>query len=207
MARSAHAAAASAVKVADPDRLPHVVEASRHIARVLRRERLPVLGLCPASDDVAVLPAAVQVGVALGEQLGAPVALIDINARWSALASGAPAPGAVPGEAPPLDGAGLLRTRWLQGDKLALLSLPPQASIGAGLVEMARILRSGRTMFEQLLVDLTGLERLGEHLSAAAMCDALVFVARTGLTTEDDLLRLARSYAMSRCLGVILTGA
>src|SRR4051794_6944834 len=125
MARSAHAAAA--VQVADPDRLPQVVEASRHIARVLRRERLPVLGFCPASDDVAVLPAAVQVGVAIGEQVGAPVALIDINARWSAFAPGPGSPtlpGAPGFDAPPtLDGAGLLRTRWLQGDKLALLSL------------------------------------------------------------------------------------
>lgn len=197
MPRSAHAAAA--VQVADPDRLPAVVEASRHIARVLRRERLAVLGLVPAGDDVAVLPAAVQIGVALGEQSGAPVALIDINARWSALP---PAP-----DVPTLDGSGLLRTRWLAGEKLALLSLPPLSSIGAGLVEMARILRSGRSMFEQLLVDMTGLERLGEHLSAASMCDALVFVARARSTTEHDLERLKRAFPRTRCLGVILTGA
>ncbi|MCS6912876.1 MAG: hypothetical protein RMK29_05300 [Myxococcales bacterium] len=189
---------AATLQVADPERFPEVVEAARHIARLIRRERLAVLGFCPASDAAAVLPAAAQVGVALAEQSGSPVALIDINARWSALPP--------PPDAPTLEGSGLLRTRWLSSDKLALLSLPPQASIGAGLVEMARILRSGRTMFEQLLVDMTGLDRLGEHLSAAAMCDALVFVARALKTTEQDLERLQRDFATCRCLGVILTG-
>lgn len=191
---------AAAVQVIRPEHQPEVVEASRHIARVLRREQLPVLGLCPASDSVAVLPAAVQIGVALSEQSRAPVALIDINARWSAL----PAP-ALP-DAPTLDGAGLLRTRWLSGNKLALLSLPPRVSIGTGLLEFDRIIRSGRSMFDQLLVDLTGLERLGEHLSAASLCDALVYVARARVTTERDLERLQRAYGSQRCLGVILTG-
>lgn len=190
--------AAHVVKVVDPQEQPGVIEQSRHIARVLRRENLKALGLCPASDEVAVLPAAVQIGVALAEQSGAPVALVDVNARWSALPP--------PRRAGTLSGDSLLLTRWLAGDRLALLSLPPEASIGAGLVEMARLLHSGRSMFEQVLIDLTGLERLGEHLAAAAMCDALVLVARAGQSSEDDLLRLRHAFSGHQLLGVILVG-
>jgi hypothetical protein len=186
---------ASAVEVIAAEALPEVAEQSRHIARVLRQTPLSVLGLCPASDEVAVLPAAVQIGVALAEQSGAPIALLDVNARWSAVPRGTT-----------LLGDSLLLTRWLAGDRLALLSLPPDASVGAGLVEMARIVRAGRNMFEKLLVDLTGLERLGEHLAAAAMCDALVFVARAGVTTDLHLERLQHAFGAFQCLGVLLLG-
>ena len=194
---------ASAVKVVDPEALSQVTEESRHIARLLRREGLSVLGLCPASDEVAVLPAAVQVGVALSEQSGAPVALVEANARWTAMPV-IPEPMRESGRATFV--GSLLLTRWLAGDRLALLSLPPDASIGAGLVEMERLIRSGRSMFEQVLIDLTGLERLGEHLAAASMCDALVFVARAGVTVEDDLLRLSHAFVSHRTLGVVLVG-
>jgi hypothetical protein len=191
---------ASEVKVVDSAALSQVTEESRHIARLLRREGMKVLGLCPASDEVAVLPAAVQVGVALSEQSGAPVALVEANARWTAV----PVPA---GQGRITFSGSLLLTRWLAGDRLALLSLPPDASIGAGLIEMERLVRSGRSMFEQVLIDLTGLERLGEHLAAAAMCDALVFVARAGVTTEEDLLRLTNAFVAHRTLGVVLVGS
>lgn len=185
---------------------PEVAEASRHIARVLRRDALVAIGLCPTSDDVAVLPAAVQIGVALSEQSGAPVALFDVNARWSALPGGPPgARGGAEADAA-LQGP-ILRSRWIAGDRLSILSLPEGATIGTGLVEMERLLRSGRSMFEHVLVDLTGLERLGEHLAAANMCDALVFVARAGSTRESDLDRLRHAFASHRTLGVILTGS
>ncbi len=190
---------ASTVKVVDSEALSRVTEESRHIARILRREKLTVLGLCPASDEVAVLPAAVQIGVALSEQSGAPIALVEANARWTAM------PVAPEAGRTSFSGS-LLLTRWLAGDRLALLSLPPNASIGAGLIEMERLIRSGRSMFEQVLIDLTGLERLGEHLAAASMCDALVYVARAGLTTEEDLLRLTHAFTAHRTLGVILVG-
>lgn len=186
---------AAAAHVVDPALAPEVGEASRRIAGILRRERLGAVGLCPASDEVAVLPAAVQIGAALAEGTGTPVALLDINVRWSAMPPAAEA-----------QGAGPLRTRWIAGDRLALLSLPPEASIGVGLMEMARLLRSGRSMFEQVLVDMTGLDRLGEHLAAAALCDALIFVARAGVTRERELLDLSKAFSAHRVLGVVLTG-
>lgn len=189
--------ATGAVQVVDARAHPGVAERSHHIARMIRREGLAAIGLCPGSDDVAVLPAAAQVGVALAEQSGSPVALLDINARWSALPP--------PPDRSTLAGP-LLLTRWLAASRLALVSLSPHTSIGAGLIEMARLVQSGRSMFEHVLVDLTGLDRLGEHLAAASMCDALIFVAQAGKTTERDLERLGHDFAAHRSMGVVLIG-
>lgn len=177
---------------------PRLVEECRHIARRLRREQIKALGLYPVNDESAALPAAAHIGVALGEQSSAPVALVDVNARWRTGSAPAAASGTL---------GSLLRTRWLAGDRLALLALPEGASIGAGLLELGRLLSSGRAMFENILIDMTGLERLGEHLAAATLCDALLLVARAGRTKEEHLERARVTFAAHRVLGVILTGA
>lgn len=190
--KSKERAAGSAVQVVDPAQHPRVTEASRHLARQIHKERLAVLGLCPSSDEIAVLPACLQIANALAEQSDAPVALLDVNARWSAL------PAAAAGQP--------LITRWISGERVALLSLPPEISIGAGMLEIGRLLQSGRTMFEHILVDFTGLDRVGEHLSAASHCDALIFVAQAGVTTDIDLLRLSADFYNHRSLGVLLIG-
>lgn len=193
-------------------------EASRQIAQSLRQVPGKVIGFCPTDDQIAVLPAATQIGTALADLLAAPVALLDVNARWSATPQGQGDRNKPQEEATSQEGHFL--TRWLAGDRLALLSLPPYTSIGRGIVEMGRLVQSGRSIFEKVLLDFTGLDRLGEHLAAAAHCDGLLLVGKVGVTTDLDLMKQVANFTQggpiqkgrpsqqnTPILGVILLGA
>src|SRR5262245_8062242 len=57
------------------------------VAQRIRQAGRKVVGLVPASDDVAVPHLAVQLGLALVELSGATVALVDANVRWPAFSS------------------------------------------------------------------------------------------------------------------------
>jgi hypothetical protein len=78
----------------------------------------------------------------------------------------------------------------------------------AGLVvpALAQLVARGLDGFEHVLVDLTGFERLGEHIAATGYVDAIAIVARKDETHEQRLLRLAAVIPPQRMLGVTLVG-
>lgn len=175
--------------------------AARRLVHAGRR----VIGLLPSSDRVAVPPVGVQLGLSLADLSGATVAFVDANLRWPAL------PGTVvdaaDGSLSDFEANAAFATRWLRGS-LALVVAPRNADRGtSGVLELRRVLAEGAELFGSVLVDLTGLKRLGEHLDAIALVDGVVVVARAGETTEGELLRLKHELPVEKNLGVLLIGA
>ncbi len=180
-------------------------------AQRLRRSGCVTIGLLPASSEVGVVGAGVNLAIALAELTGSTIGYVDANMRWPALA---PIAGEIGREHeeesdPHVDAP--FSTRWLRGD-VALL-LPRRQTpgrfghAGAGLVALSRLLVSANELFARSLVDLTGWKRLGEHLQAFSLLDGVMVVAQSGLTTEDELLRLNHEIPPDRNLGVLLLGA
>jgi hypothetical protein len=170
---------------------PLVAAECVRIARRIRAAELKVVGFVPASDDAAVPPVAIKLGLALVELSGATVAYVDANVHLPAISE-------LSGDADA--GGSVFTTRWLRGS-LALLT--PAKAEAPGLVgaQLERILFDSPELFAHVLVDLTGFEQFGEERIADQM-DAVILVARAGRTTEADLLR----HRGPRVLGVLLVG-
>jgi hypothetical protein len=170
------------------------------VARRLVRAGKKVIGLLPASDRVGVTAVGVQLGLAAGELLGAPMAYVDANVRWPAISQ-------IAVGTRPDDDESLFATRWLDGGSLALLTPPRVGDAGAGLPQLARMIQTGGELFAHLLVDLTGFKKLGEHLAAVEMMDAVVMIARAAVTREDELIRLHHELPPHLAFGVLVAGA
>ncbi len=186
------------IEVAAGDHLPEVRAECTRIARRLNLGGTKIIGLVPADDRVAVPPIAIQVGLALCDLTGAPIAVVDANVRYpglSTLATGATAD----------DDRSVYSTRWLRGS-LALLTPPRAERAGEIVPQLARLLLDGVELFSHVLCDLTGLELLGEHASAAACMDSVIMVARAHTTRDAQLLALRRLMPADRFLGVLLVG-
>ena len=168
------------------------------VARRLVKAARKVVGLLPASDRVGVAAVGVQLGLAVVEVSGATAAYVDANVRWPAISQIAL------GNRPD-DDESLFATRWLS-ESFALLTPPRAGDAGAGLPQLARTIQTGGELFSHILVDLTGFKKLGEHLAAIEMMDAVVVVARAGVTREEELLRLERELPPHLGLGVLLAG-
>jgi hypothetical protein len=169
------------------------------IAQRLRRTGRKIVGLLPASDEIAVPPIAVQIGLALVELSGATVALVDGNVRWPAFSALAAAADTGRDES-------LFVTRWVRGS-LAVLTPPRASDPGAGVPHLARLLGQGSDLFGHVLVDLTGFDLTGDHLAAIELVQAALVVAQAGLTREADLVRLRQELPAGKNLGVLLVGA
>ena len=128
---------------------------------------------------------------------GAPVAVVDANVRYPGLSQ-------LAGVSRDRDDS-VYATRWLRGS-LALLTPPHAERAGEIVPQLARLLLDGVDLFAHVLCDLTGLELLGEHGSAAACMDATIMVARAHHTRESQLLALRRLMPVDRFLGVLLVG-
>ncbi len=161
------------------------------------------LGLLPASANVGVVGVGVHLALALAELSGSPVGYVDANLRWPALAP--PAPVRDDSGEQSFGGSAFF-TRWLRGDVAVLV--PHRKSLaGAGATALPRLLASARELFAGCLVDLTGWQRLGEHLQAFDLLDGVVLVAHAGRSTEEELLRLDAEIPPHKHLGVLLLGA
>jgi Mrp family chromosome partitioning ATPase len=182
------------------DEQPALRDECARAARRLVHAGRRVIGLLPSSDRVAVPPIGVQLGLALADLSGTTVAFVDTNLRWPAL------PREVVDAADAGEAQEAFSTRWLRGS-LALVVAPRGARGGAGVLELGRVLDEGSELFGCVLVDLTGLKRLGEHLDAIRLVDGVVIVARAGETTEGELLRLRHELPIDKNLGILLTGA
>lgn len=169
------------------------------IAQRITRGRHKIIGLVPASNQVGVAAIGVQLGLAMCEVSGGTVAYVDANVRWPAIAQIAL------GQRPD-DDESAFATRWLRGS-LALLTPPRASDAGAGLPQLARVIQQSSNLFAQVLIDLTGFKKIGEHLAAVEMMDAVLVVARAGLTREDELLRLNHELPSRLNLGVLLAAA
>ena len=181
---------------------PVRVECTRAAQRI-RRNQCTTVGLIPASAQIGVVGAGINLAVAMAELTGSTVAYVDANLRWPALP-------ALVGESPddeddPTLGSAF-STRWLRGD-VALLVPRSRAVHASGLAALAKVLVAAKEVFACCLVDLTGWTRLGEHLTAFTLLDGLVVVAHKGLSTEDELLQLCQELPEGRNLGVMLLGA
>jgi hypothetical protein len=168
------------------------------VARRLHASRNRVIGFIPAAADIAVPPIAIQIGVALTELTGATIAVVDANVRY-------PAMSALAGGALADRDDSVFRTRWLRGS-LALLTPPKAERAGEVVPQLARVLLEGIELFEHVLVDLTGLELLGEHGSASACMDTVIVVGRAHRTSEQQLLDLRQTIPANRFMGVLLVG-
>ena len=168
------------------------------VARRLVKAGKKVVGLLPASGRVGVAAVGVQLGLAVVEVSGATAAYVDANVRWPGISQ------LVLGNRPD-DDESLFATRWLS-ETFALLTPPARGDAGAGLPQLARTIQTGGPLFTHILVDLTGFKKLGEHLAAVEMMDAVVVVARAGVTREEELLRLDQELPPHLALGVLLVG-
>jgi len=178
---------------------PRVHAECIRIARRLRAAGRRLVGLVPASDDVAVPPIAVRLGAALVELTGTTVAFVDANVRWPALATIAARPSTDRDDS-------VYSTRWLS-DSLALLTPPAAAGAGRVVPQLERVLEEGPEIFQYLLVDLTGFDLLGGHTAAAQLVDGVIVVGRAGRTREAELLRFRDELWTAQLLGVLLIGA
>jgi len=190
--------AALGIDLASDAALPDVRTEAIRIARRLAASGAKAIGFVPADGDVAVPPALVQIGAALCDLTGATIAVVDANVRYPGLSQ--LARGATTDRE-----ESVYTTRWLRGS-LALLTPPHAERAGEIVPQLARLLLEGVDLFAHVLCDLTGLELLGEHASAAACMDAVVVVARARRTREDALRALQRSMPPERVLGVLLVG-
>jgi hypothetical protein len=178
--------------------LPAVRAECTRIARRIHASRTKIIGLVPADEEVAVPPIVIQIGSALCELTGSTIAVVDANVRYPGLSKLAT-------EVSPDRAASVYSTRWIRGS-LALLTPPRAERAGEIVPQLARLLLDGVDLFAHVLCDLTGLELLGEHGSAAACMDAVIVVARARRTREDALIELGRLMPAERFMGVLLIG-
>lgn len=185
---------AAGIGLAAGDDRPALRSECARLARRARERQVRTLGLAPAGDDVAVPAVAVELGRALADSGAGPVGVVDVAGSWACartLVEDAAADG------------GLLATTWL-GDNLALL-MPRASDPGAVLGQLGGVVL-GKAVFDRLVVDLTGLEQLGEQLAAFQALDAVVIVARSGRTTARQIRRCMHGLPEGLGLGVLLTG-
>src|SRR5262249_30874872 len=100
--------------------------------------------------------------------------------------------------------AALFATLWIL-DNLALLT-PRTFDIGAMLPKLNAAVRDEAAIFHHLVIDLTGFDHMGEHLSVMETLDGVIVLARSGRTRLGDLEHWMRDIPPERNLGVLLTG-
>jgi Mrp family chromosome partitioning ATPase len=185
---------AAGIAVAAPDELPALRVECARLARRMREQRVRTVGLAPAADDVAVPAVAIELARAFAANLSGPVGVVDALGGWSCARALVEAAG---------PGSAHLATSWL-GENLAVLT-PRSFDLSAMLGLLLFSAVDEAADFDRLVVDLTGLDHLGE-LGALELLDAVALVARSGRTTARQVQRWLRRFPEGRSLGVILTG-
>lgn len=164
--------------------------------RLVRTTGSRLIGLWPIRG-ATVLPLAIRLASGVAQLRGEPAATVCTEA------SGPPPPIAL-SRAPGLARFGRAE---LDGGRVTLW-MPERAidseEIGAALVEMETILTERARRSVIVLVDLTGLLRLGHHLAALERLGGFCLVAQTGRARESDLIAVRDSAAADKLLGVVL---
>ncbi len=168
------------------------------IARRLMRLEKKVIGVAamPAGDpDVDVMDFMERIGRAMVE-LGAPsVGLVEAWARWSADPRAA-APG---GDRP---------ARRALGDAMAALTFSASdvRDSFAAIAVLERGVPLATAHFSHLIIDLTGLDILGDHAPVRRILDGVVIVAASGRLRDSDLHRIKQFLPAPENLGLVLVG-
>lgn len=165
------------------------------LARRMRDEAVHTIGLAPAGDEVAVPATAIELGRALAERNHGSVGIVDALGSWPcahALVEGA------------VRDRTVVATNWLVDD-VAVIT-PRIREPGTMLAQLRGVMANGVVTFRHLVVDLTGVDHLGELVAASDLLDAVVVVARSGRTTTRQLQRWFRDLPARKGLGVLLTG-
>jgi hypothetical protein len=161
----------------------------------VRERRARTVGLLPVADDVAVPATAIALGRALAAASGRRVVVLDALGGW---------PGAqelaardAPEDAP-------LAATWILPD---VAVVTPRTRDGVGSLDGLRASVSVTgPAFAHVVVDLTGVDHVGEQFEAFALLDAVAVVARSGRSTTRQIERALAGLAEGRSLGVLLTG-
>jgi len=159
------------------------------VARRIIASRSIRVGFSPADRRTAVPPALQQIAAALAEISQRGVAVV-----------GAPASASEAGE------EGSAQGIWTFTKKGPVSVFIPREAPEPGrwLTELTRLLKDSVATRELVLVDLTGLDAVGELGGAAALVDATCVVARARKTKEHDMERAAARLPSDRFLGVLL---
>lgn len=196
--------------LAPPAADPTTHTALLRAARRLLLARRSVVGAVPAGPHAGVVGLLIELGLALSELGSRRVSVVDPNAIAPAFPTERLGDGIELAAGPP-------------GFVTCEVTLPrPSATGGAPLSVTVTLPRSSappfecapfrstldwhRERFELVLVDLTGLDRSGDHLEAWDLVDAVFMVARAGRTAEHELLHLERALPRDRNLGALLVG-
>jgi hypothetical protein len=167
-------------------------------ARRLHKMGLQVVALLGATPEVSVPTAAVRLGGALATLSGQRIGIVDPSARWPVeLLGKEPAVAAADDEAP------IFSSSWI-GSQLVVLRPRQTPGADAGTALLSRLLAHGKRPFAHLLVDLSGLDALGEHVAAVELVDAVVLVAQAGRTRQKDLVEQRRELPVEKLLGVLI---
>ncbi len=190
------------IEFLDEARSPALWAQCMHIARRLRSTTRQTIGLWPVEDAFGIPALALHVGRALADLSSSTVAFVDANARWPAARE---LLGKREAEASTEDRETAFTTLWLRG-MLALLIPKRLGAAGEALAQLRGTLEDARGLFATILVDMTGFDMLGDHLSLISLLDGVALVAISGKTTDAELLVCAEQVEASRLLGTILVG-
>lgn len=161
------------------------------LVRVARRLRLTDrqrVGLIPAGNNLVVEPVIRSMAAILADRSDGVIAVVDAGNPWAV----------------PIEGAErLVYVRALSG---GVLLLTPAKTLDGRVnpVAIEAAILEAETWAELVLVDLTGLEREGEHLATISLLDGVICVARAHETVEAELLRSRAVADEDRLLGVLL---
>lgn len=184
------------ISLVDPSVAPEAFAELLRVARRIRESHRRSIGLVPASARLEIPMIAVQLAAVMADVCDGPIAFVDANARWPALASVATGGKGAPG--------GLVRVDLREGVVALSRRSSPEDRIDPAWLEETLDLYAGQ--FAHLLVDLTGFAALGEHARAFGVVDGVLILARSGVTKEHELLACHRDVPQSRDMGVLLAG-
>lgn len=180
---------------------PHELEIYSEIVRVARKLHMSgrkIVGFWPASPTVAIPPLLSLVGQALAEITSLPIAMIDANIRWPGVVS-------AEGEAAK-DANESLFTKLTIGENIVLFMPARIGPEGAGVPQLRLLIQRIRSRYHYVLVDLTGFDKIGEHLNAIEITEGIYIVGRARESMEYDYLRIHYQIPQEQNLGVILQG-
>jgi len=164
------------------------------LASVLTGLGVRSIGLVPAADDVGVPVVALHLAAALALVGGGVIGVVDAQGTWPA---------------PALNGGGSDEAPRLVTVELSpsLLLFTGHARPGTEVQRIRDALQMAGRLASWVVIDLTGLDRSGEHLEAMTTVDRIAVVARAGRTTAAQLERRLAEVPPERSLGVLLVGA
>ncbi|MDX2051541.1 MAG: hypothetical protein SFV15_04060 [Polyangiaceae bacterium] len=167
-------------------------------ARLLRGEGRAV-GLVPATARVAVPGVAIQLALALNEVGVKEVCVVDANYELPAFSDMAP----IGVTAGPNIRHGFVAVPL--GDGATLLT-PHSPEPSLPLKRLDQLLPELRSLFDKVIVDLTGFREVGELVGACAILDGVLAVATTNVTLERELAGLVADLGDRPLLGTLLVG-